>query len=350
MVPTFQSKDWWADWPLIGQTNARLGRAKTDVFDRFVRSVALLEIVGGVLSHELGGLELVVVAGIMAWLYLEKEEIDTEMIVCWGGLHYMLRRSVISEVVFFGLAARIREVSLGVCLRPVAVYALTELVVVLQNRWLWMWWLRSFLLVGVVGGIQAGLIWAGASTNFKRKMFHFAIFAYLWVVPLEVARVQMVGAMTLFSLLPRINAVYSRIFRCEIDRWNLVAGFVSEKDQKQVLSHVWLLCSCFFVVEGVSNHERAWFCLSSVCIVDSVASFFPREKGGHKSLVGSLAGGMVAMVVLQLLGINYPLGLYLLVGAAEYYAGVNDNLLLPVFAYAISGLCHLNNESKAVIN
>lgn len=120
---------------------------------------------------------------------------------------------------------------------------------------------------------------------------------------------------------------------------SLFSEFLSEKDKKSVISHILLLGAFLFVLDGAGEErKRALFVIASVGIVDGVASFFPKAENTHKSKIGAFIGGIVAKYTLDLLGIKYPIWMYTLIGAAEYCAEMNDNILLPVLAYAVSSL------------
>ncbi|OAG29092.1 hypothetical protein NEDG_01231 [Nematocida displodere] len=265
-----------------------------------------------------------------------------ELVVIGGVFHRVLSVSENAQGIFLGVLGFSKLVPLGTALRPILAEVLGEARGLLsgQKQEDVQGWCGCAAFLGALAVVQVVLCRRGerVSVNLRRKLFHFAAFGYFACAPVHLLQKQSVWALGLFLSMHKLFAIASRVLKKTLTHRSVFGAFISERDRRGVLSHVLLLCGCFLPLELVyfqKGRDSFLFVLSSVCIVDGVASFFVRDKGSYKSLRGSLMGAVAAMAVLSCMGVRYPFVYYLVLGMAEYTTRLNDNITLPVVAYLL---------------
>jgi len=311
---------------------AALVLSEISATDEIVRQICFLGAFGG--SEAADGRSVGKAAGIM---YGFKDVLTLSELVCCGvALCFVAEKSSTSRCFLSVLAIRSPFANLEACLGVLAEYAGECAAEAARSFRVFSAWALSFVYIGVFGAIQLEMHWRKASANLRRKSVHVGMFLYYSLFPWKVVHVQTAGLLGGFLLLPRVAKTCSRA-GIEVREESVFRAFLSEKDRRGVVSHVLLLSVCLSLLELLSeNRGRFLFTISSVCIIDSVASFFPRDKNSNKSVRGSMAGAVCASVVLYCLGVEYPAVFYFLLGAAECTTEINDNITLPIIAYFLT--------------
>lgn len=323
------------------------------IADRLGVHIAVLELQGCFITRDFGSRQLeafckhmlTVIASGFAVLPLSRSMSGQELLVACAAVHRVLLSTYKSGLVFAGLLVMNPKVSLFLILDGVNAQLLPgglskrRIGEIVQYCMSLPGWPASLLVLLGCALAQAALLICRSSNNTRRKAFHFAILVHYLAVPRKLAVFQFLFALYGLSACRRVAACFGRQQKRRAEKYILIERFISEKDRKEVLSHIFLLCGCLFplLVLGDRERPRAMFVLSSLGVVDSVASFFPRDRSRHKSLLGSIAGGLAAHSLLSFSGVHYPIRLFLFLGLVEYAAQMNDNILLPFLAYAVTG-------------
>lgn len=295
--------------------------------DRFIWGLSLLE----VLQREEGKVGLLAKCGLAAYGFFPALTLG-EVWVVFAVFHHVLKQPGVEQCIFWTLALRNEHVPMSACLRSVGAYGVRELVKVLQSWHRVRVWGYSLVYALGCAAAEYYLITREFSVNARRKLFHLGLFGYLAVFPASVVRVQAVGCLAVLLGLPRVLKLVG------VSERRLLAAFLSEKDRRGAVSHLLLLGGCFFALELLgSEREKFLFVISAVCIVDTVASWFPNQvsKKRYKTLTGSMTGAVCAKAVLCCLGVEYPLYMFLSLGLTEYLTQMNDNLSLPIVGYLL---------------
>ncbi|OAG32410.1 hypothetical protein NEIG_01727 [Nematocida sp. ERTm5] len=267
------------------------------------------------------------------WVYFTAEE----LFVFMGSLYWLLQRITTRAEVFFAFGVRDPNMPIFTALSSVAIYGIKLLLLVIKTKDGRVMWMQCISYAAGAVGLLYLLVRFEFALNVKRKAFHWILFFYCYLFPRELVEVHLVCAFFLIQMVLRLIKPFKR--RYNLSEKRIFSVFASEKDEKEVVSHVGLLTSFICVTGGIKNdRDRMLFVLSSVGIVDSIACFFHKSIGTHKSKTGSIVGAVAAKFILSALRVEYPLWMYLIIGMAEYYSQMNDNILLPVVAYGISAL------------
>lgn len=278
------------------------------------------------------------VSYVMVWPYRNCMT-QSEIFVYLGAVRWVLCRTQIPTELFFSIGAMHRGMPVGPALKHMAFFGVRQAFKdITQSVNGALTWACGILYITACAFAIYLLFYFGRSVNAKRKFFHWALFFYYALFPLEIVRTQTACLVFLVHLGSRLLEAHGHVLN--VSERALLKGFLSQKDKKRIISHTLLLQVFLFSVEGINrNRGRLFFVLSSVGIVDGVASFFPKSRGTHKSKAGSFFGALVASAVLRIFfRVYYPMWAYLIIGAGEYYSKMNDNILLPVLAYGISSI------------
>lgn len=310
---------------------------RVGVFDELIVALAMTGLMCNRLESS-GDIFRLFVSGVLVWPYRGRME-RKEAWVFLGALHWVLCRTKIPMEMFYSIGVMHKSMPAACALRHMAFYgirsAISEITGSVEGLLIWGFGFLYFLASAL---IMCFLFYLGASVNAKRKLFHAVIFFYYSVVPIRVVRVQTVCLLFLVQLFSKLLEIYGPALN--MSEKVLLKGFLSQKDRKAAISHSLLLLVFLFSIEVMEDDRpRLFFVLSSVGIVDGLSSFFPKSEGTHKSRIGSFVGALAARIVLRtFFCAKYPLWMYLLLGAGEYFSQMNDNILLPILAYGISGM------------
>jgi dolichol kinase len=223
------------------------------------------------------------------------------------------------------------------------------------------------------------ILWAAKySPNLKRKVFHLAAFLYFSLLPVKLLEAHSLLLLSFFLVAPealewvrkqvilkktrtncsaRRNSIFGReakttsllgkaLLKAALKEMEkrahekiIFKEFLSEKDEKAVVSHLLLLCGCLFMTPlSVVSRRRYLSSLSSLGILDTVSSMFPvRDKRG-KSFSGSLLGALFSFLVGRVFWGGMPLLFCVLIGVCEYFSECNDNITLPILSYGLSSV------------
>ncbi|KAI5171220.1 hypothetical protein NEFER03_0622 [Nematocida sp. LUAm3] len=324
----------------------------TEALEYFVYSIALFDLLHGEKDLYAWIHSALPSYVIIFYVFHDLFSNKTERIICWSAVNWVLRCSAERERIFWALISRSPYISFSIPFRVIAGYMAFEIKQLFERPHLLFVWTDCLFYLWICTVVQWVLIKKRTSVNIRRKAFHFLIFGYFISFPLQVVRVQCIGLLFLLCAFPKILSCFERIYKVQLKEKEVFKPFISKNDRKRVASHLFLLCGCMFPLEKILSEAamdqknillgkgncRMVFILSSVCIIDSVASFFPREKSRHKNLFGSICGALAAKKLLNYLGIRYPYFLYLILGITEYLCKSNDNIVLPAMACILSSV------------
>ncbi|KAI5135704.1 hypothetical protein NEAUS06_1607 [Nematocida ausubeli] len=303
------------------------------VFDQIAVAIMWMQLAQcneGVLYH----ISYLCICGFLAHIYTKSHSRD-EVLVGIGSIYWLLQKTQIQAELFFAIGTRNLEIPFVTALRQVAMYGIKALIKDVKKENGLMLWAQCIAYISLSLCLLCLLVYSRASLNVKRKAFHYILFFYCYLFPSEIVMVHLVCILFLFQLASRIIQMFGHIFKTS--EKEIFSLLTSEKDEKEVTSHIILLSSFICVIGGVQkDRNRMLFILSGVGIIDSVACFFKKSQNTHKSMIGAMVGAISAKVTLCCLGIHYPLWMYMVLGMAEYKSKMNDNIILPVIGYAIS--------------
>ncbi|KAI5189004.1 hypothetical protein NECID01_0359 [Nematocida sp. AWRm77] len=257
-----------------------------------------------------------------------------ELFIVFGVLYHVLRHPSIEESIFGLLMLQNKKIPILGGLRFVAVYGLKEMKKVCLCWKKQCLWAYTIGFVGLLAGGEYLLIKHRFSVNARRKLLHFWSFAYVSIFPASVVRVQIIGATAAFLVFLRVLSAF------RVSEKTVFSLILSEKDRRGVISPIVFLCGlCFSLELLLEEREKFLFVISSVCLLDGIASFFAKSKScsrtGHKTLHGSMIGAVCTKIALSCMGIEYPMYMYLSLGLTECFTGINDNISLPIVAYML---------------
>ncbi|TBU11641.1 hypothetical protein CWI38_0055p0020 [Hamiltosporidium tvaerminnensis] len=156
--------------------------------------------------------------------------------------------------------------------------------------------------------------------NFRRKLFHFFLFIIFVTID---GKFDILFEILLFlSVFLTTNKCFNYISR----------KYKNDKDNGIFpVSHILLICSCFFPKFFISEIRQYEAILICVCILDSFSSigglYF---KSVDKSIIGSFFGFFVSILLHYLLQNTFEFFLYFLfMSCVEYLTTFNDNIILP---------------------
>ncbi|KAH9385955.1 uncharacterized protein NEMAJ01_0851 [Nematocida major] len=305
------------------------------LFDKAVLALISLELarpMGSLFQH----CAHLFVCGVLVFPFAQ-DLTKSEAFACFGAIHWVMQRTQISGEIFYTLLARNQRASLACCMHRVGMYGIKSLFADIKTpRGLLLWMQSAYFILMCVLGLRL-LFRANSSANAKRKFLHLGIFLYYYIFPQDLLRVHSVCILFLMHAFSQIMKVAERAYN--ISERDLLSSFLTEKDRKGIVSHILLVAAFLFVLEGLSgDRARTLFVLSSLGIVDAVSCFFPKSPNTHKSKLGSIVGGILAKCVLSAMGVDYPLWMYFVLGLGEFYAHMNDNILLPILAVGVSSI------------
>ncbi|KAI5179839.1 hypothetical protein NEOKW01_0302 [Nematocida sp. AWRm80] len=279
----------------------------------------------------------VLVSAVLIWPFSELF-MPNELMVLWAVLCKVLQCTEKPKEICWTLLVRNTKGPLFMCLRSMAAYGISTVLSQLGSIQGIFWWLFGMVVFFVLLALEFFLCLYSYSINSRRKLVHLFVFLYFICVPVKYIRVQLIGLLFIFLFFSRIFSS-TIITTRSVSEKRVFSVFTSQKDSKGVVSHILMAFCSLCLVECLSNdYERMIFALSSVCILDTVASIAPRDKSSHKSIIGCVLGIVSNITVLSFLGIYYPPWMHVLLGLTEYTTRMNDNLVLPFMAYVITGI------------